>query len=155
VIRVSRKVEYGLIALKHMSHRQSELVSAKELSHAYGLSPALTAKILQAMTQYGLLASEQGTRGGYRLRRDLGSISYLDLQNAILGNTAHPDAGSRHRECELFDRCVVIAPVQSLEERIRELLATTSVAELFQGRDDTECCREPRVPQPSREVHSE
>lgn len=137
MIRVSRKVEYGLIALRHMGARPDRLVSAKELSQSYGLSPALTAKVLQAMTHHGILASEQGIRGGYRLRKSLSEVSYLDLQTAILG----PLEESRHRDCEMFERCVVVEPVEHLEERIRGLLADTSIAELFAKSTDDECCR--------------
>lgn len=138
MIRISKKVEYGLIALRHMERCAERLVSARELSRHYGLSAALTAKILQALTHSGILTSEQGTKGGYRLSRDLRSVSYLEVQAAILGDES--DEAGRHERCDLYDRCVVLAPVDNLERRVRQLLATTTVAELFAGERD-DCCR--------------
>jgi DNA-binding IscR family transcriptional regulator len=102
------------------------------------LSAALTAKILQALTHAEILTSEQGTKGGYRLNRDLRAVSYLEVQTAILGNDM--DEPGRHERCDLYDRCVVLAPVDNLERRVRQLLATTTVAELFAGEPD-DCCQ--------------
>lgn len=135
MIRISKKVEYGLIALRHMDGHPEELVSAKELSRSYGLSQALIAKVLQVMTQAGILTSEQGAHGGYRLAVNLAKVSYLDLHEAILG----PEEGrsSRHALCDLRERCVVLDPVDTLELRVRTLLAETTVAQLFAGNATT------------------
>jgi Rrf2 family protein len=117
------------------------LISAKELAQAYGLSQALTAKILQALTQAKILESVQGTKGGYRLKQDLRSVSYLDLQAAILGEAPGENDTNRHESCDLYNRCVVLEPVVSLERRVRSLLESTTVAELLSESVPSGCCQ--------------
>ena len=141
MIRVSKKVEYGLVALRHVSRQRGRLISAKELAQTYGLSQALTAKILQALTQAKILDSVQGTKGGYRLRQDLRSVSYLELQSAILGEERGENHASRHESCDLYHRCVVLEPVVSLERRVRSLLEATTVADLLSESVPSGCCQ--------------
>ena len=43
------------------------------------------AKVLQRLVRRGLLASHQGTRGGYQLARTPGAISVADVIQAIDG----------------------------------------------------------------------
>ena len=43
--------------------------SAREIAEAYDIPVELMAKVLQRLVRRGLLASHQGTRGGYRLSR--------------------------------------------------------------------------------------
>lgn len=141
MIRISKRVEYGLVALRHVSRQRGRLISAKELAQTYGLSQALTAKILQALTQAEILESVQGTKGGYRLKQDLRSVSYLELQSAILGDVPGESDTSRHESCDLYHRCVVLEPVVSLERRVRSLLESTTVAELLSESVPSSCCQ--------------
>ena len=71
MLRLSKKSDYALIAMKHLATRPDAAArrSAREISEAYDIPLELLAKVLQRLVRARLLVSVQGTRGGYRLGR--------------------------------------------------------------------------------------
>lgn len=118
--RIHRKVEYALIALRHMKKKEpGQLTTVKEICRAYGCSFDATSRVLQMMVQKGLLKSEQGAQGGYLIQRDLRKVSLHDLIEYVIGPISVVkclDAGKS--DCDLEDRCNVIAPLAYLNDQI-------------------------------------
>src|ERR1019366_780593 len=86
MLRLSKKADYALIAMKHLAVRGDHASSsAREIAELYGVPIELMAKVLQRLVRRGLLASQQGTRGGYHLARTPGQISVADVIQAIEG----------------------------------------------------------------------
>ena len=70
MLRLSKKADYALMAMKHLALRGDRgSSSAREIAEQYDIPIELMAKVLQRLVQRGLLASHQGTRGGYQLAR--------------------------------------------------------------------------------------
>lgn len=133
MLRVSRSVEYGLIAVDYLNAHEGSLVKARELSENLRLPSSIIAKILQRLGASGIMTSEQGAHGGYRLARDLSAVSVLDLATAIEGDfqvAPCVDDGS----CERRSDCTVAGPVASLDARITRLLASISLDTLLRER---------------------
>ena len=61
------------------------LLSAAALAEFHGISPSYLLKHLQALSKAGLLHTEPGPRGGYRLARTPDRISLLDVVLAVEG----------------------------------------------------------------------
>lgn len=96
---LTRQVEYALIALEHLSETDGGLASARAISDAHGLPPALMMKILKRLQSAGWLRSVRGWSGGYGICIDLREVSIRDLIEA-LGLSVEPDVtpiGRRHR----------------------------------------------------------
>ncbi len=132
MVRISKTVEYALIAIQHMAARRNELVSARDLARHFELPAGLVAKILQRLSAAGMLESEQGVHGGYRLVRDPDAISFLELSEAVEGPlrpVACDSAGSG--SCDRSDACTVAGPVHALSARLIDLLAETKVGSLL------------------------
>ena len=70
MLKLTKKADYGLIALKHLAVKAPESSSAKEIADTYGIPLALLSKILQKLAKASFLMSEHGTNGGYKLARD-------------------------------------------------------------------------------------
>src|SRR6187549_764818 len=87
MLRLSKKADYALIALKHLARHGGAggSTSAREIAEEYGIPLELMAKVLQRLVRSGLLVSTQGTRGGYTLGRVPSSISVADVIQAIDG----------------------------------------------------------------------
>lgn len=136
MFKINRKVEYALMALKHMSEkRPGELTSAKEIGDVYHTPFDVTARVLQTMTQKGVLKSEQGAHGGYLIQKDLAKISFWTLAEMILGpvklvNCLHDEDGG----CDMLESCNIVSPISRLSDRIRAFYDTISVRDLI-GRD--------------------
>jgi Rrf2 family transcriptional regulator, nitric oxide-sensitive transcriptional repressor len=143
--KINRKVEYALIALKHMRAKApGELSSVKELTLYYGCPFEMTSRVLQRLAQKGFLRSEQGAHGGYQIVRDLSRVSLHDLMVAILGpmavakclHGAEPESG-----CEIRGTCNIVSPVQTLSRRLIEFYQNLTVAELLDGRSASQIQR--------------
>src|SRR5437763_14427118 len=68
MLRLSKKADYALIAMKHLALRGDRgSSSAREIAALYDIPIELMAKVLQRLVQHRLLGSEQGTRGGIPL----------------------------------------------------------------------------------------
>ena len=85
MLRLSKKSDYALISMKHLAMRPDASSSAREISEAYDIPLELLAKVLQRLVRARLLASVQGTRGGYRLSRSASLISVADVIQAVDG----------------------------------------------------------------------
>ena len=74
MLRLSKKADYALIAMKHLAHKDSGATStsAREIAEQYDIPIELMAKVLQRLVRTGLLVSTQGTRGGYTLEPAVG-----------------------------------------------------------------------------------
>jgi Rrf2 family protein len=140
--KINRKVEYALIALKHMrSKTPGALTTAKEISSLYGCPFEVTSRVMQTLVQKGLLLSEQGAHGGYMIAKDLSRVTFYDLSQMILGPIAvakcmqHETTDSDlHDGCEMRATCNIVSPVQTLNRRLVEFYRGLTVAELLETR---------------------
>ena len=72
MLRLSKKADYALIAMKHLALRPDQAaLSAREIAEQYDIPVELMAKVLQRLVRGGLLISTQGTRGCGRSRSGL------------------------------------------------------------------------------------
>lgn len=134
--KLNRKIEYALMALKHMVQKNpSELTTAKEVSETLKSPFDATAKVMQLMASRGLLKSEQGAFGGYQISKDLAKVTMLDLIEIVEGAPAI--AKCLHREkadvCEIQSTCNIVAPVIILNHKLNNFYQSLNLKELLQN----------------------
>src|SRR6266699_4101813 len=101
MLRLSKKADYALMAMKHLALREERgSSSAREIAEQYDIPIELLAKVLQRLVRRGLLASHQGTRGGYQLMRAPTDISVADVIQAIEGPVTVTACSSEENQCE-------------------------------------------------------
>jgi Rrf2 family protein len=135
MLRLSKKSDYALMAMKHLALRGDHIAnassSAREIAELYDIPIELMAKVLQRLVRRGLLASTQGTRGGYQLARLPSQISVADVIQAIDGpvtvTACSTDEGS---QCEQYSKCNVRDPLWRVREKILSALGECTIAEL-------------------------
>lgn len=131
MLKLTKKADYGLIALKHLAVRpEAGSSSAKAIAETYGIPLPLLSKILQNLTRNGFLRSEHGTNGGYRLARDPGAINALDVIQSLDGPTILNQCFSESHICGLSGKCTVRVPLRRVHEGILQLLARTTLQDL-------------------------
>jgi Rrf2 family protein len=142
MLRLSKKADYALIAMKHLALRADRgSSSAREIAGLYGVPIELMAKVLQRLVQKGLLESHQGTRGGYKLARTPSQISVADVIQAIEGPVTVTACTTEEGQCEQFSKCNVRDPLFRVRERILAALGECTIAEL---------ASDPPTPAPTR-----
>jgi len=131
MLKLTKKADYGLIAMKHLAEQPScGSLSAKEIAEAQKIPSELLAKILQKLVRAKLLVSLQGTNGGYRLARDSRTISAFDVIKAIEGPLFITSCVTHKGECEQTSRCTVREPLQKVSVAIEEVLSKVTIFEL-------------------------
>src|SRR5262249_25076654 len=131
MLRLSKKADYALMAMKHLAvHGERGSSSAREIAGQYDIPIELLAKVLQRLVRRGLLASQQGTRGGYQLARRPSLISVADVIQAIEGPVAVTACTDREGNCEQYAKCNVRDPLWRVRERILKALGECTIAEL-------------------------
>lgn len=139
MLKMTKRADYGLIALKHLAIRQHEgSASAKEIAASYRIPLPLLSKILQTLARKGFLTAEQGIRGGYRLARDPKQISALEVVQAIDGPIILTSCFTEHGECDQSERCTVREPLRKVHEGILELLAGISISDVAEDEKETQ-----------------
>ena len=142
MLRLSKKADYALMAMKHLalqSDRGSS--SAREIAEQYDIPIELMAKVLQRLVRRGLLGSHQGTHGGYQLARLPAQISVADVIQAIDGPVTVTDCTTDDGRCDQYAKCNVRDPLWRVRERILTALGECTIAEL---------ASEPPTPAPKR-----
>jgi Rrf2 family protein len=131
MLRLSKKADYALIAMKHLALKQDAAsTSAREIAESYDIPIELMAKVLQRLVRTGLLTSQQGTRGGYALSRPTTGISVADVIQAIDGPLTVTACSTENVGCEQYGKCSIRDPLWRIKERIIAALATVTLAEM-------------------------
>ncbi len=133
MLKLTKKADYGLIALRHLAVASGQIktsASAKDIAEAYAIPLPLLSKILQKLAKGGLLISEQGTNGGYRLSRAAKDISTLEVIRTIDGPIILTKCFTDHPGCDQSALCPVREPLRKVHEGILGLLRNISVADL-------------------------
>ena len=131
MLRLSKKADYALIAMKHLAQKQDATsASAREIAGAYDIPIELMAKVLQKLVRTGLLRSLQGTRGGYVLGKASRMITVGDIIEAIDGPFSVTACSTEKTTCEQYGKCSIRDPLWRIKELIVAALGTVSLAEM-------------------------
>ena len=132
MLKLTKKADYGLIALRHLvtPSKTSRTASAKDMADAYNIPLPLLSKVLQKLAKAGFLISEQGTNGGYRLARDPQDINTLQVIRSIDGPIILTKCFTDHPGCDQSTLCPVREPLRKVHEGILGLLSSISLADL-------------------------
>ena len=131
MLKLSKKVDYGLMSLMHLAQRTERTSwSAREIAENYDIPLELLAKILQKLVQKGLLVSHAGTHGGYSLSRPAGKISAAEVIEAIEGPLSLTNCVSDDGLCVQFEKCNVKSPLQRLNEIVAQTFRDLTIEEM-------------------------
>ncbi|GAB4335234.1 MAG: Rrf2 family transcriptional regulator [Calditrichia bacterium] len=133
MLKISKKVEYALIALLHMAEKaEGELTTARELAESYQIPPELMGKILQKMARKGLVQSIQGVKGGYFLKEDLEGIDVASVVEVVDGPLKLVNCLKIEDEnlCGQLNVCRIRHTMGAIQSKLQEFLGEMNLAEL-------------------------
>ena len=82
----SKKCEYGLQAVLYLSTKEEDtVISAEEIAKKLSIPKEFVSKILQSLTEYGIVYSRKGKSGGFALAKNPNKIKLIDIVAAIDG----------------------------------------------------------------------
>src|SRR5947209_14257823 len=131
MFKLSKKADYGLIAMKHLAlHREQHACSANEIAEEYGISVTLMAKVLQKLARHNLVAAKHGSSGGYKLAKEPHQISALDVISAIDGPVLITSCVTCYGNCDATDKCTVREPLRRVNESILSVLNAVTISQM-------------------------
>lgn len=133
MVRLSKKAEYGLIAIRHIAaSANGHIITAREIADIYSISYELLAKVLQKLAKGGLIISHQGLRGGYTLAKNPSQISVSNIINTIEGSTTAITQciSDGPESCGVFSVCTIKSPLLKVQANIDRAFSSMSLAEI-------------------------
>ncbi|MDP4220615.1 MAG: Rrf2 family transcriptional regulator [Bacteroidota bacterium] len=133
MLRLSKRVEYGLMALQYLA-KSGGVATAREISDAGQIPYELLAKVMQSLKHEGIIDSYQGVRGGYALLFSPESINLARVVRALDEHTTITECISPsgdHDACQMLHTCTIKAPMNKLQQRMEESIGSMTIAELL------------------------
>jgi FeS assembly SUF system regulator len=135
MFKLSKKADYGLIALRHLAMTGGqENSSAGDIAELYGISAPLMAKVLQKLAREGLLQARHGSSGGYVLARDPSRITALEAISAIEGPVMITSCSTHRGDCDHADQCTVREPLRRVNDSILHVLRAVTISQMTEDR---------------------
>tara|TARA_B100001179_G_C18218494_1_gene244662 strand:- start:11 stop:412 length:402 start_codon:yes stop_codon:yes gene_type:complete len=130
MLKLTRKLEYALIALSHIQGQATEkIVSTKEISDTHRIPLQLLAKTLQQMAKHNIIEAIQGAHGGYRLKKSLDNINMNTLIQILEGPIGIMDC-SVDSNCVQLDICNIRKPINRVNDAIVSMFDNLTLADI-------------------------
>lgn len=132
MLRLSKKIEYALLAVQFIASRSGAVATAKEIAEQHNISFELLAKVLNTLSKSGFLISYQGSQGGYSLALPAEFVTVADIISVVEGRQNIVDCahGVTDCDCAAFHTCTIKSPMQLLQGRIDDVFRSMTIAEL-------------------------
>lgn len=130
---ISRTAEYALRAITHMAGRDMQdgvtSQTVGEIASGTRVPLGYLSKVLQQLTKAGLIVSQRGSGGGFRLARTPQQISIYEIVNAV-------DPIQRIHKCPLglkshTELCPLHAKIDASISLMEQQFQSTTIADLI------------------------
>ncbi len=117
--------------MSRLATRPKRSYSARYLAKEVGIPLPTTSKILKVLCRSGILESQRGVKGGYRLSRSPLRISVAELVEVLEGPIALTVCSDHSAEtCQQEAWCPVRSNWQRISLEVRGALSAISIAEM-------------------------
>jgi Rrf2 family protein len=134
MLQLTKRTEYGLLALIHIADRDGGVVSVREICERYPLPKRTVAEVLKELHRSELVESMRGSAGGYTLSRSADQITLGQVVAALEGAPALTSCESplvlKNGGCEVQPICPIRSPIQRVSERLWQMLEHTTLRSL-------------------------
>jgi Rrf2 family transcriptional regulator, cysteine metabolism repressor len=133
MMRLSKKVEYALLSLQHLSAVPAEEVAtAREIADVHRIPPEILGKVLQALMRAEMVESVQGAKGGYRLPRPLTQMTLGQVIEAVDGPVHVVPCTGDHYNCDQEAACTIKRPIILLQAQLQSFVFSLTLDTLCQ-----------------------
>jgi len=131
-MKFSTSIEYAIHGLIYLAKAPAGMpVLTSEIGRATSVPEAYLRKVFQQLGRSGMVTSQRGARGGFRLARDAGQISLKDVVESIDGSLPMYTCLKELRGCTLGLPCPVHSAFEEARHRMAEVLEATSIEDLL------------------------
>jgi Rrf2 family protein len=132
-MKLSRASSYALTYLAHLARTKPDApVASHEVAREEGIPERMLMKVLKPLVGAGVLRSQKGPHGGYRLARTPKQVTLLEVVEAVDG-PLRALAEPVGKEGAALDRRLQAVCDEALA-LVRERLAKVTLADLARGK---------------------
>ena len=135
MIKISKSVEYSILALKCIAENQNgSSLSSRKISEKLEIPYDLLSKLLQKLVKSGIIGSRQGKYGGYKLLVSADKLTILLIIDALNENVQLTNCtfqGAGFDDCTRIEDCCIRSPFWTLQNRINEMFNELTLKELI------------------------
>ena len=126
-MKISAKGQYAVRVMVEIA-KSNELVSIASIAKSQGISPKYLEQVVSSLVKNGLLESERGVRGGYKLTKSANQISIKSILDTT-GDSCSL-APCQHGDCERKDCCNAMSVWTTLGGLINNYLENVFLSDL-------------------------
>lgn len=138
-MQFSAQEEYGLRCLLRLAARGGDSMTIPEISQAEGISVPYVAKLMRLLRDGGIVTSERGQSGGYRLAKPAAEISAAQglaaLGSKFYGGEFCDRYSGNEDECTHTTNCSIRSLWQAVQTVVDQLLSSTTIADLSRNEE--------------------
>ena len=126
------RLSLALHTLGHMALEKGEPRTSAHIAAHAGTNPVVVRRVLGRLREAGLLISEKGHAGGWKLAKSPTEISLADVYLALDEKLIATDSGDEAAHCSLENalRNQVSGVMDDIERTLIERLSRTTIAEV-------------------------
>ena len=136
-MQITRAGEYAILGATYLARqRKDQAVMIEEICQAESIPKSFLAKIFQTLTRAGVIHSQRGVHGGFKLIRSPEQISILEILEAIEGKIAFQRCLQEPVDCHKMDACTLCDIFTEAQHRMKEIFQKTSLADLTRPKSE-------------------
>jgi Rrf2 family transcriptional regulator, iron-sulfur cluster assembly transcription factor len=127
---------YAIRAALHVAAEgpaPGEFVSTRRIAEELGVPFAFLTKVLQGLTQCGILLSQRGAAGGVALARPASAITLLDILAGMGSDSVFRECVLGLPTCSDETPCALHGPWRVERTKVEEIFSNTTLADLASG----------------------
>jgi len=128
MFQVPAKTQYAIRALVHLARKGSD--SSARIAEAQMISPKYLEGILNQLKLAGIVISDRGRSGGYRLAREASNIRMSDIVQATEGEVRPVECVDDKSVCTMGAICVPRKFWIGLKEAVDGYLSSVTLGDL-------------------------
>ncbi len=133
MLKLTKRADYSMMAMRYLAeHANGGPHSARDIAKSYSIPLPVLAKTLQVLARARLISSQYGPAGGYMLARPAHAISAFEVISAFDGPPVITSCTTVSGNCDMANCCTVRAPLERVNDSIRALLCSITVAHLVE-----------------------
>lgn len=127
----SKKCELGLQAVLFLSaQEESKVFNAKEVSDQLKVPKEFVSKVMQILTDSGIIGSKKGKNGGFYLAKDPKKIKLIDIVESIDGLDIFYNCVLGFPGCSIKEPCPVHDEWGKLRDQAYKMLSKETLEQL-------------------------
>lgn len=127
----SKKCELALQAVLFLSIKKDQLIfNAKDISDELKVPKEFVSKMLQTLTESGIIGSKKGKNGGFYLARRPSNIKLIEIVKAIDGDSVFKSCVLGFPKCSSEHPCPVHDKWGKIRDEAYKMLSEESLEQL-------------------------